>query len=60
MNDKKSIDEINLEFQEFQDDLTTRSRKLRLLPEFNKDSLDDILSLLDITQKNLPNKKGTI
>lgn len=39
------LDTINDEFQDFQDDLMTREKKLRLLHTFNSD-IDDLMTLL--------------
>ena len=53
----KSLEEINQEFQDYQDDLTLMEKHLKLHPVFDKSSMDDIISLLDITPQKLTCKK---
>lgn len=57
MKDTKTVDDINQEFQDFQDDLNQRSKHLKLPSSFDTSSMDDLISLLDIPQKTPPSKK---
>ena len=45
------IEEINHQFQDFQDQLLIKEKKLKLLVSFTDDSLDDLIQLLDIQEK---------
>lgn len=47
----KTVEDINQEFQDFQDDLIIRKKHLKLLPSFDTSSMDDLMSLLDRPQK---------
>lgn len=49
----KTNDFINQQFQDFQDELLIREKKLKLPVSFNDNSLDDLLLLLDIPEKKL-------
>lgn len=52
MKDCDFIDEINQQFQDFQDDLTLREKRLKLLTSFKEeDELDDLMSLLKSPDK---------
>ena len=57
MKDTKTVDDINQEFQDFQDDLTLREKHLKLPSSFDTSSMDDLISLLDIPQKHLCQKR---
>lgn len=57
ISDKKTLEDINDQFQDFQDDLTSREKKLKLPSSWNTSSMDDLISLLDIPQKTPPSKK---
>ena len=44
-----TLSDINREFQDFQDDLIRRSRKLKILVSLKDNSdMDELISLLDI------------
>ena len=57
MKDQKTIDEINQEFQDYQDDLLIRKKHLKLHPVFDTSSMDELISLLDLPPKKLPCQK---
>lgn len=57
MKDTKTLDDINQEFQDFQDDLTLREKHLKLPSSFDTSSMDDLISMLDIPQKHLRQKR---
>ena len=57
ISDKKTLEDINDQFQEFQDDLTSREKKLKLPSSWDTSSMDDLISLLDIPKKTPPSKK---
>lgn len=44
---KKTVDDINQEFQDFQDELLTRKKKLKTPITFT-DTMDDLIDLIDI------------
>ena len=44
--DHTTIDDLNQQFQDFQDDLMTREKKLKFIPVFDKGKLDDLIALL--------------
>ncbi len=46
-----TLSDINQEFQDYQDDLLIRKKKLKLLPSFDTSSMDDLMSLLDEPQE---------
>lgn len=48
MKDTKTVDEINQEFQDYQDDLTLREKHLKLPSTFDTSSMDDLIALLDL------------
>ena len=52
-----TLSDINQDFQDFQDDLMTRSRKLKILvsPKDNSD-MDELISLLDLPPEKTINK----
>lgn len=52
----KTVDDINREFQDYQEDLQTRDLHLRLLVSFDDSGMDDILSLIkeSYQEKNEP------
>ena len=47
----KTVEDINQEFQDYQDDLLIRQKHLKLLPSFDTSSMDDLMSLLDRPQE---------
>lgn len=49
----KTLEDINDEFQEFQDDLTSRSKHLKLPSSWDTSSMDDLISLLDLPPQKL-------
>ena len=49
-----TLEQINQEHQEYLDSLNLIEKKLKLLPEFNKDQIDELISILSITEKKLP------
>lgn len=57
MKDLVTVDDINQEFQDFQDDLILREKHLKLPSSFDTSSMDDLISLLDIPQKHLRQKR---
>lgn len=57
MKDNKSVEEINQDFQEYQDDLIIREKHLKLPSSFDTSSMDDIIALLDLPQKPLCKKR---
>jgi len=57
MKDNKTVEEINQEFQDFQDDLLIRKKHLKLPSSFDTSSMDDLIELLDLPTKKLPCKK---
>lgn len=57
MKDNKTVEEINQEFQDFQDDLLIRKKHLKLPSSFDTSSMDDLIALLDLPQKPLCKKR---
>ena len=58
MKDPKTVDDINREFQDYQDDLTLREKHLRLPSTFDTSSMDDLISMLDLPpEKQLRQKR---
>ena len=58
MKDPKTVDDINQEFQDYQDDLTLREKRLRLPSTFDTSSMDDLISMLDLPpEKQLRQKR---
>lgn len=57
MKDNKSVEEINQDFQDYQDDLIIREKHLKLPSSFDTSSMDDIIALLDLPQKPLCKKR---
>ena len=58
MKDPKTVDDINREFQDYQDDLTLREKRLRLPSTFDTSSMDDLISMLDLPpEKQLRQKR---
>ena len=53
ISDKKTLEDINDEFQDFQDDLNRRSKKLKLPSSWDTSSMDDLISLLDLPPQKL-------
>lgn len=49
----KTLEDINDQFQEFQDDLNQRSKKLKLPSSWDTSSMDDLISLLDLPPQKL-------
>ena len=48
----KTIDDINQDFQEFQDELLIRSKKLKALITLkDDDELNDLIDLIDLPQE---------
>ncbi len=53
ISDKKTLEDINDQFQDFQDDLNQRSKKLKLPSSWDTSSMDDLISLLDLPPQKL-------
>lgn len=52
-----TLSDINQYFQDFQDDLMTRSRKLKILVSLKDNSdMDELISLLDLPPEKTINK----
>ena len=52
-----TLSDINQDFQDFQDDLMTRSRKLKILVSLKENSdMDELISLLDLPPEKTINK----
>lgn len=47
---EKTIDEINQQFQDFQDDLMTREKKLKIPTTWDKEDIEKMLCLLQETE----------
>ena len=58
--DHTTIDDLNREFQDFQDELAIREKRLKFIPSFkDEDSLDKLLLLLqEEDHLNLLKEKG--
>lgn len=53
-----TLSDINQEFQDFQDDLMIRSRKLKILVSLKDNSdMDELISLLDLPPEKTINKQ---
>ena len=53
-----TLSDINQDFQDFQDDLIRRSRKLKILVSLKDNSdMDELISLLDIPPEKTINKQ---
>ena len=53
-----TLSDINQDFQDFQDDLMIRSRKLKILVSLKDNSdMDELISLLDIPPEKTINKQ---
>lgn len=44
--EEKTIDDLNLEFQDFQDDLMTREKRLKIPTTWDKEDIEKMLLLL--------------
>lgn len=53
ISDKNTLEDINDQFQEFQDDLNQRSKHLKLPSSWDTSSMDDLISLLDLPPQKL-------
>ena len=52
-----TLSDINQDFQDFQDDLMTRSRKLKILVSLKDNGdMDELISLLDLPPEKTINK----
>lgn len=48
-----TLSEINDLYQDFQDELLTKEKKLRILPTFKEEEeLDQLISLIDLPRKD--------
>lgn len=45
------LDDINSQYDSYQEDLAVIEKKLKLLPEFSKDQLDELISILEIPEE---------
>ena len=53
-----TLSDINQDFQDFQDDLIRRSRKLKILVSLKDNSdMDELISLLDLPPEKTINKQ---